>query len=225
MFTGIIEEIGKIKSIKKAASLIQIEISAKTVLKDTKLGDSISVNGVCLTVTKMGRGGFTVDVMQKTFEITGLAALKTADEVNLERALRVSDRLGGHIVSGHVDCVGKVKSYVSAPGNTEMQISLPAEFLKYVVLKGSVCINGISLTVSCVSLKDFSVSIIPFTIQNTNLKTINRGDLVNVETDMFAKYVENMVNQKSDLLSMDEPLKNYDLRSFFDVNGGPSVCN
>ncbi|MCX7885225.1 MAG: riboflavin synthase [Caloramator sp.] len=193
MFTGIVEEIGKINKIIKGEKSAKIIINADKVLEDVKFGDSIAVNGVCLTVVDYSSGNFTADVMTETFLKTNLRNLKANDCVNLERALKLSDRLGGHIVSGHVDGIGTIKSLQRDEIAVWFEIKAPIEILKYIVYKGSVTIDGISLTVAYADDYTFKVSIIPHTFEKTILFYKRIGDEVNIECDILSKYVEKML--------------------------------
>lgn len=197
MFTGIVEEIGKINKIIKGEKSAKIIINADKVLEDVKIGDSIAVNGVCLTVTDYSSDNFTAYIMTETFIKTNLKNLKPNDCVNLERALKLSDRFGGHIVSGHVDGVGTIKSIQRDEIAVWFEIKAPFEILKYIVYKGSVAIDGISLTVAFVDDFTFKVSIIPHTLQSTVLFYKKTGDEVNIECDILSKYVEKMLNFNS----------------------------
>ena len=190
MFTGIIEETGKVKTITQN----KITIEAGIVTEGTKTGDSIAVNGVCLTVTKIGKDFFDADISHETLKVTALSSLKTDSLVNLERAVKVGDRLGGHIVSGHIDGIGRGK-YIKREGNSyNITIELPQELAKYAAKKGSITINGISLTIADIDDKDVRLAVIPHTFENTNLKTLKAGDFVNIETDILAKYVEKFLS-------------------------------
>ncbi len=193
MFTGIIEEIGKIINISKGTNSAEITIVAEKVLKDVKLGDSIAVNGVCLTVTNFMQNKFTVDVMPETIRKSNLRSLKKGSSVNLERALALGERLGGHIVSGHIDGVGKVVSIKDEDIATWINIEADDDILKYVVLKGSVTLDGISLTVASLNEKSFSVSLIPHTKGETTLPEKKLGEEINIECDLIGKYVERLV--------------------------------
>ena len=193
MFTGIIEEIGKIKGIKKGKSSAVLEIEAKTVLDDVKLGDSIAVNGVCLTVTSFGEKWFKVDVMHETMNRSSLAKIRSGSHVNLERAMAAGGRFGGHIVSGHVDGLGTVEAVARDDNAVWYTIKAEPRIMKYIVEKGSITIDGISLTVAKVSLENFAVSIIPHTLKETILAEKRPGDVVNLENDIIGKYVERFV--------------------------------
>ena len=194
MFTGIIEETGKIKYIRSAGMSAEIAVQAKTVLEGTKIGDSIAVNGVCLTVTSLGADYFTADIMPETIRRSSLNGLGSGDRVNLERAMAADDRFGGHIVAGHVDDTGKIVS-VSPEGNAVMvRIEAPPQILHLVVEKGSIAIDGISLTVAAVDGYSFTVGIIPHTGSETTLLSKKAGDVVNLETDIIGKYVEKLLS-------------------------------
>lgn len=196
MFTGIIEEIGKIKSFKKDTNGATIEVECSLVLEDTKLGDSIAINGVCQTVIELSSNSFKARVSDETLKVTTFENLKSGNIVNLERALTLSSRLGGHIVSGHVDCKGKFTKIEKLTDFYNLEFEIPQEQTKYVVHKGSITINGISLTVAEINQNRFKVAIIPHTFKNTNLKALNIGDNVNIETDILGKYVEKMLSSK-----------------------------
>ena len=198
MFTGLIEEIGIVKSIIKGVKSSKITIHAKEVLEDVKLGDSISTNGVCLTVTSFTKDTFTVDVMPETITRSNLKNLKQGSSVNLERAMKVGDRLGGHIVSGHIDGVGKVQQFEQEDNATWVSIGAPKAILKYIIEKGSIAIDGTSLTVAYVDDEIFKVSIIPLTRDKTTLLHQDIGDEVNLECDMVGKYIEKLVLFKED---------------------------
>ncbi|MBU3189808.1 riboflavin synthase [Clostridium bowmanii] len=193
MFTGLIEEIGEILSMKKGAKSARITIKATKILADTKIGDSISTNGVCLTVTESNKNSFSVDVMAETIGRSNLGKLKPGSTVNLERALRASGRLGGHIVSGHIDGIGTIVELYKEDNATWVSVETTMDILKYIVHKGSITIDGISLTVAYVDENIFKVSIIPHTKDETTLITKKIGDEVNLECDMLAKYVEKLL--------------------------------
>lgn len=195
MFTGIIEEIGKIVRIVKNNDVCKIEISAKTILEDIKLGDSIAVNGICLTVTNYNFKSFEADVMNETWKKTAFFKFKIGEYVNLERAMTIGSRFGGHIVSGHIDGIGKIKSIRKDANAFLFQITTSSNILALIVEKGSIAIDGISLTVVNVTNQDFSVSIIPHTIENTILKYKHINDYINLENDMLAKYIRKFINQ------------------------------
>lgn len=207
MFTGIIEEVGKIKNISKTSSGILLTISADKVLRDCNLGDSIAVNGICLTVTKFDNDSFTVDVMNETVRKTTLYKLTQNSYVNLERAMLVNSRFGGHIVSGHIDGTGTISDIKKDGIAFIYKINTTKEITKYIINKGSITIDGISLTVVSVSDTSFTVSIIPHTMTVTNLGKKKIGDMVNLENDYIAKYVEKMLDNKQEKKSLLEKLK------------------
>ena len=202
MFTGIVEEIGKIKSLKKENNGAVIEVECKTVLQDTKTGDSIAINGVCQTVTKISTNSFCANVSDETLAVTNFNNLKNGDSVNLERALTLNSRLGGHIVSGHIDCKGKLLSCKNLSEFYDLEFEIPYEQEKYVVSKGSITINGISLTVAKIENNTIKTAIIPHTFNNTNLKTLVPGNYVNIETDILGKYVEKLLSVKDNKSSI-----------------------
>lgn len=194
MFTGIIEEIGTIKAIMKSEKGARISIDARKVLEDVKLGDSISTNGVCLTVTDFSPSNFTVDVMAETIRRSNLGILSPGMKVNLERAMKASDRFGGHIVSGHIDGTGRIIDLKKEDNAVWVTVSAERELLKYVISKGSIAIDGISLTVAYVDDSTFKVSIIPHTKEETTLLGKKVGDAVNLECDLVGKYIEKLMN-------------------------------
>lgn len=199
MFTGIIEEIGTIKSINSNGISSQLCISANTILEDTKIGDSIAVNGVCLTVTSIKSNLFTADVMAETLRRSNLGSLIPQSKVNLERAMPANGRFGGHIVSGHIDGTGTIVEKKPEGNAVWIKINCSDNLLKYIIHKGSITIDGISLTVAKVTDSDFSVSIIPHTAANTTLLQKKSGDVVNLENDVVGKYIEKLLSfQKID---------------------------
>jgi riboflavin synthase len=193
MFTGIIEELGTVKAVNKGQESATLEIGAKKVVEGLNLGDSVAVNGVCLTVVDFDRTGFSAEVMAETLRKSNLGRLKSGDKVNLERAMRLGDRLGGHLVAGHVDATGTIKSTVREDIATVFTVEAPEEILRYIIDKGSVAIDGISLTVVDYNKKSFRVSIIPHTASQTTLGFKKSGDTVNLEADMLAKFVERLL--------------------------------
>ena len=193
MFTGIIEETGRIKSIARGANSAVLTVEASEVLTDVHLGDSIAVNGVCLTCTSFTSNQFTADVMHETLNRTALSTLKPGSAVNLERAMPANGRFGGHIVAGHVDGTGKITNIQKDDNAIWFTIDACPSILRYVVEKGSITIDGISLTVAKTDKTSFSVSIIPHTAQVTILGKRKTGDLVNLETDIIGKYVEKLL--------------------------------
>lgn len=190
MFTGIVEEIGTIKQIQRGVHSAVLTIQAKEVLENTKIGDSIAVNGICLTVTKLHEECFEADVMHETLNRSALERLSRGSHVNLERAMKVNGRFGGHIVAGHVDGVGKISLVQRDDTAIWYTIQAKPELMRYIVEKGSITVDGISLTVSAVTSTAFSISAIPHTVAQTVLQERKEGDLVNLETDIIAKYVE-----------------------------------
>lgn len=194
MFTGIIEELGTVKSVSLSGGSGKIAITAKKVLEGTILGDSIAVNGVCLTVVDIGRDSFTADVMAETVRRTGLAGCTPGSKVNLERAMAAEGRFGGHIVSGHIDGTGSIRSFEKEGNATWITIAASKDILRYIVEKGSIAIDGISLTVAYVDSEVFKVSVIPHTGSETTLLSHKPGDIVNLETDIVAKYIEKLMD-------------------------------
>lgn len=194
MFTGLIEDTGRVTSllIRSEAGVLSVETALPTA--EVAIGDSIAVNGACLTVTAKSNNGLTFDVSPESLSRTTIGTLCSGNRVNLERALRLGDRLGGHIVSGHVDCSGQLSRSENRSGNHVLQFTLPPEYSRYLVEKGSITIDGISLTVNTVSRDGFSVSIIPHTFSNTTLDQLKIGDRVNLETDIIGKYVERLTS-------------------------------
>ncbi|MGA0003421.1 MAG: riboflavin synthase [Candidatus Nanopelagicales bacterium] len=194
MFTGIVEELGRVAAIQALPdNAIRITIEGPTVLSDANLGDSICVNGVCLTVAEQSGDQFTADVMSETINRTTIGDLLAGSQVNLERPVTLATRLGGHLVQGHVDAVGTVSAREHSENWDVVTITPPKELLKYVVEKGSITIDGTSLTVSAVTDSTFSVSLIPATLEKTTLGIRQIGDRVNLEVDVLAKYVEKLV--------------------------------
>ena len=194
MFTGIVEELGTIRAVRRGAASAVLSIGAAEVLSDLKIGDSVAVNGVCLTVTSLDDGGFTADVMHETLGRSSLGALAPGGRVNLERAMPANGRFGGHIVSGHIDGTGKIASVRPDDNALWYTISAAPELLRYIVEKGSITIDGISLTVAAVDETSFSVSLIPHTAAVTALGKKRAGDIVNLETDIIGKYVEKLLH-------------------------------
>ena len=193
MFTGIVEELGEVVAVESFDDAARLTVRAPLVTGDAAHGDSIAVNGVCLTVVENAAGSFTADVMQETLDRSGLGALGPGDPVNLERARRLSDRLGGHLVQGHVDAVGRVLDVAASDRWTVVRVSVPEELDRYVVEKGSVTLDGVSLTVSAVERGWVEVSLIPTTLALTTLGRRRPGDTVNIEVDLTAKYIEKLL--------------------------------
>jgi len=198
MFTGIIEEIGTVARVVQGAKSSRVTISANIIFSDLKLGDSVATNGVCLTVSEMTNNSFTADVMHETLKYTSLKGLAAGTRVNLERAMAANGRFGGHIVSGHIDGTGTVVDIKKDDNAVIYKIAAGPDIIKYVVKKGSIAIDGISLTVTAVDDTSFSVSIIPHTLQETILADRKLGDTVNLEVDMFAKYIEKLLKQNNE---------------------------
>lgn len=196
MFTGIIEELGVISAIEPLHEAVRLSVQGPEVTSDARAGDSIAVNGVCLTVVSKKRGVFTADVMLQTLANTSLGGLKVGSRVNLERAVTPATRLGGHIVQGHVDGTGEILDRTPSEHWEYVDISLPFELNRYLVDKGSITVDGISLTVAEVSAESFRVSLIPETLARTTLGFKQPGDPVNLEVDVIAKYVEKMVSNR-----------------------------
>lgn len=194
MFTGIVEEIGMVKQIKHGRNSSRLHILAENVLNGTEVGDSIAVNGICLTVTERSSDYFAADVMHETLNRSALASLTCGASVNLERAMPANGRFGGHIVSGHVDGVGEIIRIRRDDNAIWYTIQTEQKIMRYVVEKGSIAIDGISLTIAEVNQADFSVSAIPHTVNQTVLKKRQEGDFVNLETDMLGKYIEKLLS-------------------------------
>jgi riboflavin synthase len=197
MFTGIVEELGSVVGVADLGDAARLTVRGPLVIGDARHGDSIAVNGVCLTVVDVADGAFTADVMKETLDRSSLGRLAPGDAVNLERAATLSTRLGGHLVQGHVDGVGEILFRQAGAQWEIVTVSLPAALARYVVEKGSVTVDGVSLTVSAVSDRDFAVSLIPTTLARTTLGAKGVGDPVNLEVDVVAKYVERLMGAGS----------------------------
>ena len=196
MFTGIIEELGEIASVEPQQAGSRLRVRARHVISDAKLGDSIAVNGVCLTAVELSTEGFTADMAPETLRRTNLGTLKPGTRVNLERPMRIGGRLDGHIVQGHVDGTGELIALTElGSGNWWLDIGVPSELERYLVFKGSICVDGISLTVASLESGRLSITIIPHTYAATNLRTRRPGDRLNLECDIVAKYVEKMIDR------------------------------
>lgn len=215
MFTGIVEEIGKIQKVKKATVSSELTITAEKVLVNTNIGDSIMVNGVCLTVKHLNENHFAADVMSETLNRSNLNSFSKGSSVNLERALTLQTPLGGHMVSGHIDDTGRISSFKKDDNAVWVTIEASANVLRYVIEKGSIAIDGISLTVARVTDENFQVSIIPHTAEETTLLKNNIGDLVNLECDLIGKYVEKLLKFSPET----NPVKNHLTESFLQENG------
>lgn len=203
MFTGIVEEIGKVKRITKGGKSFSILIEGKKIFDDLIIGHSVCVNGVCLTATTVSKNEFTADVMVETINRSSLSNLKVGSNVNLERAMASNGRFGGHIVSGHIDGVGKISAIKKDENAIWYTIKADSSILKYIVLKGSVALDGISLTVAKVTKNDFSVSIIPHTKAETTLGFKIVGDVINIENDVVGKYIEKFVSIENSAITKD----------------------
>lgn len=211
MFTGLIQEVGTIKSIQSNAEGREFLIHAPALIKDISIDDSIATNGVCLTATKIENECFRAQAIHMTLQKTSLGYLKNGDKVNLELSLRPSDRLGGHFVQGHVNALGKITQIKTMGENWEVDVSFPPELRKYMISEGSIALDGISLTVARLTPETLTVAIIPHTLEKTSLGTKKVGDHLNVEVDMIAKYIENF-------LRFDEKSRKDEwARNFFDV--------
>jgi riboflavin synthase len=197
MFTGIVEELGTVAGLVDLGEAARITVRGPLVTGDAQPGDSIAVNGVCLTVVDVEDGAFTADVMQETLDRSALGRLAVGDPVNLERAATLATRLGGHLVQGHVDGVGEIRSRQPAAQWERVAIALPPGLARYVVEKGSVAVDGVSLTVASVTADEFEISLIPTTLKLTTLGSKGVGEPVNLEVDVVAKYVEKLVGERS----------------------------
>lgn len=194
MFTGLVAELGTVEKLAQQGRSFHLTVAAQKVMQNLKIGDSVAVNGACLTVVQLGDASFTADVMPETVRLTNIGKLHTGDRVNLERTLRLCDGLDGHIVSGHVEGLGTIASRRPEGIAVVVTITTPPELLKYIIKKGSIAIDGISLTVTEVTETSFSVSLIPHTAKETTLGFKDVGDSVNLETDIIGKYVERMLS-------------------------------
>jgi riboflavin synthase len=198
VFTGIIEEVGIIQELRFLSEGAEIAISAKTVPDGLKAGDSVAVNGVCLTATRVDAGAFLCDISAETLRRSSFRQAKAGIRVNLERSLRVGDRLGGHFVLGHVDDIGRLRAKTASGQGYELSFSFPGEIERYIVYKGSISVDGISLTIASLDQGAFSVSVIPHTFRSTNLSQLAIGDSVNLEVDILGKYVERFFHSGRD---------------------------
>ncbi len=207
MFTGIIEEVGKIKNIQGGTNY-KLTIGASKILEDIHLGDSIAVNGICLTVISWDNGSFTVDVMRETLERTSLHRLRAGSFVNLERALAANGRFGGHIVSGHIDGTGEIINIRRDANAVWYKIKTSEKIMEFIIEKGSIAIDGISLTVAKVDRSAFYVSVIPHTLENTILLRKKTGDIVNLENDIVGKYIKSFTDKNSNSTLCESFLKN-----------------
>lgn len=216
MFTGIIEEVGIIEGIQKNKISSKIRIKASKVLRDTQVGDSIATNGVCLTVAHMKGNSFEADIMSETLKKSNLGMLTVGSQVNLERALSLQDRLGGHIVTGHIDDTGEIISFIQEENAVWITVKTSANILNYILYKGSITIDGISLTIAFVDTEYFKVSIVPHTGSETTLLKKKVGDLVNLECDVIGKYVEHYV--RNEMKQSNQNQRSID-KNFLRING------
>jgi len=204
MFTGIIKATGEITALAKSGGDVRLSVqSVGLPFSSYEVGESIAVNGVCLTAVALRDDGFDTDVSTETLDVTGLGQLAVGSTVNLEPALSLGDRLGGHLVSGHVDCVGRVRRRAADARSTRLTIEIPAGHSRYVAKKGSICVDGVSLTINEVSGNTFDLNIIPHTAENTIIGDYSVGDSVNIEVDMLARYLERLLDRDDGVLSMD----------------------
>ncbi|MGC0144203.1 riboflavin synthase [Pseudactinotalea sp. Z1732] len=199
MFTGLVEEVGTVDDRTDLDGAAVLAVTATTVLEDLRTGDSIAVSGTCLTVTELDERGFTADVMPESLRRTTLGSLAPGDPVNLERAVRVDARLGGHVVQGHVDGVGTVLQRRPGPRWDEVDLGMPVALARYVAEKGSITVEGVSLTVTWAGDEAFGVALVPTTLERTTLGTLARGDRVNLEVDVVAKYVARLLSVRADV--------------------------
>ena len=213
MFTGLIESVGKVQSLKRQGDSGQLRIISSFVEGDLQLGESIAVNGACLTVTAWDQSSFSVDISPETMNCTTLGMLRPNQQVNLERALCLADRLGGHLVSGHIDCIATVRRRYQDQNTIRFEFAVPQEVMRYLVVKGSVAVDGISLTVNRVEHDMFSVAVIPHSVEKTTLKLCREGVQVNIETDLLGRSVERLLQgqknpQREENLDIDFLAKN-----------------
>ena len=212
MFTGLIQEVGTIQSVTSNAEGKEFIIKAPKLIREINIDDSVSTNGVCLTATQVTNDTFKVQAVHITLEKTSVGHLKAGDKVNLELSLRPQDRLGGHMVQGHVNALGKIKSIKTIGDNWEIEVSFPAVLRKYMISEGSVALDGISLTIARLTPESLTVTIIPHTLEKTSLSAKKVGDVLNIEVDMVAKYIENFLHFGQDKMKKEEWAQN-----FFDV--------
>tara|TARA_X000001036_G_scaffold102585_1_gene95838 strand:+ start:148 stop:738 length:591 start_codon:yes stop_codon:yes gene_type:complete len=196
MFTGLVEEVGTIEQITSNLDGLRISVNAEKVMEGLKVDDSVSCSGICLTVIDMNISSFTVQLVEETLNRTTAKNWKNDSAINLERALLPSSRMGGHFVQGHIDCTSKITDIKMTDESAIFSFTLPGTYQKYIVEKGSICLDGISLTVASINNKEFSIAVIPHTIEVTNWKKSKVGDLVNLEVDIISKYVENLMDKK-----------------------------
>ena len=194
MFTGIVEELAQIKSIKPKSKGIRYAISAEVVVDDLNIGDSISVNGVCLTIVKRGKDSFCIDLVEETLNKSNLGELKVGDSVNLERAMKVSDRLGGHIVQGHVETLGVILEKQMQDEEAILSVGLDPEWMRFCIPKGSITLDGVSLTIARINGNIIEIALIPHTLENTTLGIKGKSETLNIETDIIGKYIDRLLS-------------------------------
>ena len=206
MFTGIVEELGNISQIKKTDTGKQFTITAEAIMDDLKVGDSVSVNGVCLTVTTYDESSFNLDLVQETLKKSNLGDLKKENSVNLERAITLSTRLGGHILQGHVETVGVIMDKVPSGDGATLSVGIDPGFMRYCISKGSIALDGVSLTIASMSENIIKIALIPHTLAMTTLGLKDVGDSLNIETDIIGKYIERLMSFEDDDDQMEELL-------------------
>ena len=204
MFTGIVEELARVKKIKTKKKGIRYTISANTVLDDLEIGDSICINGVCLTVTKRQKDMFSMDIIEETLDKSNLGELRENDYVNLERAMKVSDRFGGHIVQGHVETQGVILEKQIEEDEARISVCLDHEWMRYCIPKGSITLDGVSLTIASINSNIIEIALIPHTLENTTLGLKNKSDTLNVETDIIGKYINRLLTFDGDNIELDK---------------------
>ena len=204
MFTGIVEELAQVKKIKTKKQGIRYTISANTVLDDLEIGDSICINGVCLTVTKRQKDMFSIDIIEETLDKSNLGELKENDYVNLERAMKVSDRFGGHIVQGHVETQGVILEKQTEEDEARISVCLDPEWMRYCIPKGSITLDGVSLTIASINKNIIEIALIPHTLENTTLGLKDKSDTLNVETDIIGKYIDRLLTFDGDNIELDK---------------------
>ena len=204
MFTGIVEELAQVKKIKTKKQGIRYTISANTVLDDLEIGDSICINGVCLTVTKRQKDMFSMDIIEETLDKSNLGELKENDYVNLERAMKVSDRFGGHIVQGHVETQGVILEKQIEEDEARISVCLDPEWMRYCIPKGSITLDGVALTIASINKNIIEIALIPHTLENTTLGLKDKSDTLNVETDIIGKYINRLLTFDGDNIELDK---------------------
>ena len=204
MFTGIVEELARVKKIKTKKQGIRYTISANTVLDDLEIGDSICINGVCLTVTKRQKDMFSMDIIEETLDKSNLGELKENDYVNLERAMKASDRFGGHIVQGHVETQGVILEKQIEEDEARISVCLDPEWMRYCIPKGSITLDGVALTIASINKNIIEIALIPHTLENTTLGLKDKSDTLNVETDIIGKYINRLLTFDGDNIELDK---------------------